>query len=147
MIKHGDCKTKLYNVWHAAKQRCRCPRDVMYPYYGARGITVCDEWNDFSVFREWAYKNGYVEGKVDLDRIDNNSGYRPDNCRFISHRENLCNTRRRLVTESDDGKEETLSEIAIRSGLPYNVIWGRYKRGERGEKLERKRDKTFKKSR
>ena len=144
--KHGGSKTKLYHIWSAARQRCKNPDDIMYSYYGGRGITVCDEWEDFAAFREWANENGYIEGKLDLDRIDNNSGYRPDNCRFISHRENLCNTRRRLVVNVDSG-EETLSEIAIRSGIPYNVIWGRYKRGERGEKLERKRDKTFKKSR
>ena len=143
---HGMRRHPAYIIWAKIIQRCTNPSVERYPQYGGRGITVCDEWEDFSVFRDWANKNGYIEGKLDLDRIDNNSGYRPDNCRFISHRENLCNTRRRIVTEIE-GKEETLSEIAIRVGIPYNVVWGRYKRGERGDRLERKRDKTFKKSR
>ena len=145
-VTHGGSKTKLYHIWNAAKQRCRCKTDVMYSYYGGRGITFCDEWNDFVRFRDWAYENGYIEGKLDLDRIDNNSGYRPDNCRFISHRKNLCNTRRRIAIKTGEG-EETISEIALRSGIPYNVVWNRYMRGDRGERLERKRDQKNHKSR
>lgn len=133
--KHGMSRTKLHNIWIAMKQRCTNPNDANYDRYGGRGIQVCDEWSDsFEVFRDWALANGYVEGKTDLDREDNDKGYSPDNCRFISHRDNLRNTHRKLH-DVINGEDITLSEAAEKYGISYRLIYQRYKRGKRGDAL------------
>ena len=58
-VKHGACKTRLYKVWADMRQRCNNQNHVKYKSYGGRGIKVCEDWNDFSCFREWALSHGY----------------------------------------------------------------------------------------
>ena len=95
--KHGASPhrgyTKLYNTWLRMKGRCCNPKNDRYQYYGARGISVCEEWkNDFAVFREWALSNGYKEG-LSIDRINVNGNYCPENCRWITMAEQQRNKR------------------------------------------------------
>ena len=88
---HGLSKKnkKLYGVWCSMKARCNNPNTKSYKNYGGRGIKVCDEWqNNFKSFYEWAINNGYKEG-LEIDRIDNNGNYEPNNCRFITKQENI----------------------------------------------------------
>lgn len=100
--KHGACAgrtvTRLYSVWRAMLARALDPRSGGYRYYGARGITICDEWaNSFGAFEAWAYSNGYDEnaprGKCTIDRIDNYLGYCPGNCRWVDMAEQRRNQR------------------------------------------------------
>lgn len=90
--KHGGAcdgqRERLYGVWAGMHYRCSNPHHMHYKNYGGRGIGVCEEWNDYAVFREWALANGYDEiakkGACTLDRINNDGWYTPDNCRWVS---------------------------------------------------------------
>lgn len=80
--KQGKCK-RLYWVWAAIIQRCENPKNKAYCNYGGRGICICQQWKDnFAEFRKWALANGYTDG-LEIDRIDVNGNYEPDNCRFV----------------------------------------------------------------
>ncbi|WP_329886456.1 hypothetical protein [Pseudoramibacter faecis] len=83
MMKHGKCGTRLYGVWKSMNERCSNPNNSSFADYGGRGITVCNEWNEFQAFSDWAERNGYDEtapfGECTLDRINNNLGYSPEN--------------------------------------------------------------------
>lgn len=73
----------LYRAWYAMLYRCENPQYKDFHNYGGRGITVCEEWHIIDNFCAWALDNGYKKG-LQLDRIDNESGYKPDNCRWVT---------------------------------------------------------------
>lgn len=86
-------QTRLYRIWIAMKQRCYYHRSNHYKDYGGRGITICDEWlHDFVAFRDWAMSHGYADD-LSIDRIDNDKGYNPDNCRWATMKEQRHNRR------------------------------------------------------
>ena len=82
---------RLYACWFNMKSRCFNPNNKYYFSYGGRGINICDEWaNDFSAFREWAFANGYSDN-LSIDRINNDMGYSPDNCRWATKKQQSLN--------------------------------------------------------
>lgn len=83
--KHGITtggKPRTFIIWNGMKARCLNPNATSYKSYGARGITVCEEWLTFENFHKWAMSNGYDDG-LELDRIDNDKNYCPENCRWV----------------------------------------------------------------
>lgn len=88
----GKQKTRLYIIWIEMRQRCSNPNRPMWPDYGGRGITVCEEWASFDLFAAWAEANGYTEA-LELDRRNNDGPYSPDNCRWVTHQVNARNRR------------------------------------------------------
>lgn len=93
--KHGHWGTKLHRVWLSMRQRCNNSKNKSYKDYGGRGIKVCEDWSDFSVFEDWALKKGYKVG-LSIERINVNGGYLPENCTWIPLCEQGKNTRRTL---------------------------------------------------
>lgn len=92
---HGRRYTKLNAMWSNMRSRCANPKHVSWDRYGGRGIRVCAEWDDFTVFRAWALENGYKEDVIyrqEIDRIDNDGNYEPDNCQVVAPRENRQHT-------------------------------------------------------
>lgn len=116
---------RLYSIWCGIKKRCFNPKEPCYPHYGARGITVCDEWlHDFNAFEQWSLANGYSD-TLTIDRIDNNGNYSPDNCRWITHDEQQRNRSNNIRVEHN-GESKTISELSRELGLSDKTLYKRY---------------------
>lgn len=123
--KHGLRRHKLYGVWSSMKARCLNPNDRGYKNYGSRGVTVCIEWrNDFKCFFDWAIGAGYREG-LELDRIDVNGNYQPQNCRFVSREAQSLNKRATLYFSNNKPLKTKCEEMS----LPYKTVAARLNRG------------------
>lgn len=113
-------KTPLYRVWASFRNRCNNPKSRPYHNYGARGISICAEWDDYKTFVDWAMANGYKKG-LEIDRINNNGNYEPSNCRFVTP---MVNTRNRRINRYFCVNGETLcmSAWAERIGVRADAI-------------------------
>lgn len=124
LYKHGGSGTRLYNVWKHIKQRTTNPRDKNFPDYGGRGITICKEWrNDFPAFREWALASGYTDD-LTIDRIDNDKGYSPENCRWVPFEQQGRN-RRSCNNITAFGITDTVAGWSKKTGIPAETIRSR----------------------
>ena len=123
-LTHHLSKHPLYNVWYHIKRRCLKEKNPAYKDYGGRGITICEEWEkSFESFYFWAINNGY-ENNLTIDRIDNNKGYSPDNCRWTDSK-TQCNNRRSCVMITYNGKTQNLMQWCEELGLNYKRIHNR----------------------
>ena len=98
---HGLSKHPLYKIWDGIKYRCNYESSISYSRYGQRGVKLCDEWlNNFESFYNWAIKNNWEKG-LQVDRMDNNKNYSPDNCRIVTPKENSNNRRDNVYISFD----------------------------------------------
>ena len=102
----GDYFTRLHRIWVGIKQRCFYKKHKFYKYYGGRGITVCNEWLVFIPFRDWSLNNGYVEG-LEIHR-ENDGNYAPENCKWVTHKENMHHSR---TTKINEEKRKEIREL------------------------------------
>lgn len=124
--RHGQYKTKLYGVWVGMKGRCATPTHADYANYGARGIMVCEEWQNFEPFRDWAIGAGYKEG-LTIERNDVNGPYAPENCRWVTQKRQMQNTRSTVFLTAF-GETKSLSDWAedSRCASNYRTMSTRY---------------------
>ena len=129
MRKHGMSASKLYRVYTAMRERCEKPTCAEYHRYGGRGITVCEEWrNNRNAFFEWAMASGYKEG-LQIDRINNDGNYCPENCRWVTLKQNCNNTSINVFLEHN-GEIHTLSEWSNLLGINRSTIYSRHRAGK-----------------
>ena len=117
------------------KQRCYNPKRTVYEYYGGRGITICEEWNDrelvpsgiggrcskgWLAFKKWALENGYQDN-LTIDRIDPNGNYEPSNCRWVTMKVQSNNLRNN-VRLTYKGRTQTIHEWCEELNLNYDRI-------------------------
>ena len=115
---HGAHGSRLYTIWQAMKDRCYNVNFKRYKDYGGRGVAVCDEWkNDFKAFHDWAKNNGYADN-LSIDRIDVNGNYEPNNCRFITLKQQNRN-RRSNINVNINGVTKCLTEWCETLGVKY----------------------------
>lgn len=103
----------LYSVWKNMKKRCSNPKTPLYHRYGGRGISVCAEWLSFDAFELWGLASGYQRG-LQLDRINNDGNYCPDNCRWASREINMRNSTATKLNEQDVGLIRSMLAIGAR---------------------------------
>lgn len=132
--KYGQSSNSLYKVLRSMRDRCD-GKVLGSMRYFEKGIKVCDEWiDDFRLFINWAESNGYKKG-LQIDRIDNSKGYYPENCRWVSSKENGNNKDNTLFVNYKSEKI-ALKLLLARFGLDYHyyAIRTRIKRGWAVEK-------------
>lgn len=130
---HGDTKTRLYSIWRHMKERCQKDYNTNSKSYKGRGITVCQEWENYETFKEWAINNGYFEN-LSIDKINNDLGYFPDNCRWTDSITQANNKRtNHLITIN--GETKTAKEWERYSGINSKTILYRLKLGWKDDEL------------
>lgn len=123
---HNLVYSRIYSVWKGMKARCQNKNHTEYHNYGGRGIIVCDDWQDFIKFNEWANNTGYNDD-LEIDRINVDGNYCPENCRWITHHEQCFNKRNsRFITI--DGITKHTKEWSEETGVSPTTLWDRYKK-------------------
>lgn len=126
--KYETKNQKLYNIWHAMKQRCLDKNKKEYKYYGGKGIKMCNEWlNDFNCFQNWALNNGYKEN-LTIDRINSNKDYCQENCRWVTQKENNLN-RKGIIKILYNDKMICLKDYCKIKNISYSTTLKKYKEG------------------
>ncbi|ABO54166.1 hypothetical protein LA345_25765 [Burkholderia vietnamiensis] len=131
-IKHGMTRSPEYQTWRSMKKRCISPSNARYAQYGGRGITVCERWMSFENFFE--DMGPRPSPKHSLDRMDNNRGYEPGNCRWATLVEQNRNKSTNVILEYR-GERRCVSEWSEITGIPHGTILSRINRGIPIEKI------------
>lgn len=123
----GITTTRLYGVWYGMKDRCYNPNHPRFKDWGGRGITVCPEWQEYKAFEKWSIANGYdvlaKRGECTLDRIDNNKGYSPDNCRWVDMKTQATNRRKtERISRKRACNEKYLKTLIRNKQLSVNEV-------------------------
>lgn len=131
-FKHGEGTTRLYRVWSAMRDRCNNPKCKDYKYYGAKGVRISPEWNEFLDFKKWAFENGYNEnakcGECTIDRINCDGDYEPNNCRWVdrSVQANNTSSNRNLTY---NGETHNVEQWSVLTNIPPKTIRARLDKG------------------
>lgn len=129
MTKNGEGGTHLCKLWRSLKYRTSEKYIDRHCYFD-KGIVVCDEWKtNWESFKQWALENGYRR-ELQIDRIDNSKGYCPENCRFVTLKQNI-NNRDCTVFVEYGGKRQSLKECLeyLQKENMYEIIYNRMRRG------------------
>lgn len=120
-IKHGLSRHPIMATYNGMRNRCYSDKSISYKHYGGRGISICDEWvNDFMAFYNWSIANGWAQS-LQIDRIDVNGNYGPDNCRWVTDKQQQRNRRsNRYITY--EGVTRSMAEWAEVKGLNYHTL-------------------------
>jgi hypothetical protein len=113
-------------------QRCTNPNNTDFPWYGNRGIKVCDDWRDYLTFKAWALSNGYSED-LTIERKNTDGDYSPNNCKWVTMTDQ-CNNRRSNRYLTFNGETLTVSEWCRKLNLNRNTVGTRLNRGWSVEK-------------
>ena len=118
---------RLRKIYSSMKQRCYDKNCTRYLKYGDRGITICKEWpKDKTLFYDWCISNGY-NNDLSIDRIDNDKGYSPENCRWVNEVVQS-NNRRNIQRHKINGEWLTLTEICRKYDIKECTMWNRFYR-------------------
>lgn len=124
--KHGLRNTRLFRIWSGMCKRCNNKNCIDYKNYGGKGVKICDEWNEFINFYNWANANGYKEN-LTIDRINNNGNYEPTNCRWATKSEQSKN-RKCVKKYLFNNQYLTLGEIAKIMNKKYSTLYMKIRR-------------------
>lgn len=108
--RHGFSKTRLYRIWSGIRDRC-INNHKSAKTYKEKGICICEEWSDFTVFRKWSLDNGYTDD-LTIDRLNINGNYEPNNCEWVTREEN---TRRQVADGHGHQTQILINEIPYKS--------------------------------
>jgi len=115
-------RVRLWQIWAHMRERCSNTKHPHYKkYYIDKGIKVCQEWENYQIFAEWAYENGY-DDTLTIDRIDNTKNYCPENCRWIPLDENCRHAQLGLKRTEADRKANSKRNMGGRNGNAKQVI-------------------------
>ena len=123
----GKMRSRLNAIYWSMRTRCENSNSPSFINYGRKGIRVCDEWQDYNSFKKWSMDNGYQDD-LTIDRINPTQGYCPQNCRWISIKEQQSNrTNNHLITFQS--RTLTLQQWGEELGIKWTTLYGRLNRG------------------
>lgn len=117
-LTHGATYKRVYYIWSTMKQRCQNPNHDKFEYYGGGGIKVCERWQTFKNFLD---DMGEPPEGYQIDRKDNDGGYSPDNCEWVTRSTNLRKTSRTVIV-TFNGRELPLIQLAEEQDIPYHAL-------------------------